>query len=294
MTIIKKLYSDRQIQNIGTAVLAMESLKKKDFNEFGKRYEDILNKIPGKQAKTTKIRETKAAAMDAKISDVVKVIERPNVQTKNWETEAPSSEIIFKKTIKNFEQAWKTGKNLLIKAVEHHMTEKQPNMKLFIGIQYNVIKQKIDDEDEDPDDIYLVRVGKERVVVAKTKHVNVYNVGSIRQTILNLKNELETKFWNGLENQVGSNWAIDKITKLFAHTHTLKTKKGSSYIPTPARFAAPKCGLINIRNTDQQCFRYCMLYHQSDQSKNSHRLTVLEKVQDKFNYESITFPNPEI
>jgi hypothetical protein len=290
MTLIKKLYSDRTIQNITTAVSAMESLKKKDFNEFGKKYEDILNKVPGKEAKTQKVRETKTAAIDAKISEAVRIIERPSVHTKNWETEAPSTEIIFKKTIKSFEEAWKTGKNLLIKSVEAHMTAKQPNMKLTIAIEYSMIKMKVDDEDEDPDEINLVRVGRERIGISKTKAVNVYNTGSIRPTILNLKRELETKFFNGLENQVGSNWAIDKVIKLFAQTYTLKTKKGSSYIPTPARFAASKCGLINIRNEDQFCFRWCMLYHQSEQSKHSHRLTVLEKLEDKFNYESITYP----
>jgi hypothetical protein len=163
-------------------------------------------------------------------------------------------------------------------------------MKLTIAIEYSMIKMKVDDEDEDPDEINLVRVGRERIGISKTKAVNVYNTGSIRPTILNLKRELETKFFNGLENQVGSNWAIDKVIKLFAHTYTLKTKKGSSYIPTPARFAASKCGLINIRNEDQFCFRWCMLYHQSEQSKHSHRLTVLEKLEDKFNYESITYP----
>jgi hypothetical protein len=225
MTLIKKLYSDRSIQNITTAVSAMESLKKKDFNEFGKKYADILNKIPGKQAKTQKVRETKTAAIDAKISEAIRIIERPSVHTKNWETEAPSTEIIFKRIIKSFDQAWKTGKNLLINSVEHHMTAKQPNMKLTIGIEYNMSKFKVDDEDEDPDEINLVRVGRERIGISKTKAVNVYNVASIRPTILNLKSELETKFYNGLENQVGSNWAIDKVIKLFAHTYTLKTKK---------------------------------------------------------------------
>jgi hypothetical protein len=71
----------------------------------------------------------------------------------------------------------------------------------------------------------------------------VYSVGSIRQTILNLKNELETKFWNGLENQVGSNWAIDKITKLFAHTHTLKTNNGVIIHTDPRQIRGTKVRL---------------------------------------------------
>ena len=36
----------------------------------------------------------------------------------------------------------------------------------------------------------------------------------------------------------------------------LKTRplRGSSYIPTHEKYSNPKCGLINIRNEDQECF----------------------------------------
>jgi hypothetical protein len=37
------------------------------------------------------------------------------------------------------------------------------------------------------------------------------------------------------------------------------TIRGSSYIPTPVKFAHPKCGLVNIRNTDDKCFKWCMV-----------------------------------
>ena len=37
-----------------------------------------------------------------------------------------------------------------------------------------------------------------------------------------------------------------------------KTIRGSSYIPTPAKFAYPNNGLINIKNNDDKCFKWCM------------------------------------
>ena len=40
------------------------------------------------------------------------------------------------------------------------MTKKQPNLKLYIGIQYTVIKQAIDYEDNDPDDVNMRQVGE--------------------------------------------------------------------------------------------------------------------------------------
>jgi hypothetical protein len=127
-------------------------------------------------------------------------------------------------------------------------------------------------------------------MAAKTMPVNIYNLESVKPTILGLREELERKFYSGMEKQVGSNWAIDKIQNLFAHTHTLKVQRGASYLPNPTKYANSKCGLINPRNTNQECFKYCMRYHQSPQTKHSDRITVLDKTEDKFNYGCMTFP----
>ena len=35
---------------------------------------------------------------------------------------------------------------------------------------------------------------------------------------------------------------------------------------------------------------YCMRYHQSPQLKHSDRISVLDKIEDKFNYGDMTFP----
>jgi hypothetical protein len=291
---IKQQYADRDIPNVQTAISAMESLKKNNFNDFSKKFKTIASQIPVKQAKLKAAREAKTAELDAKIEETVtqvdRVVHKPSIKTKSWETEAPSSEIIFKSKLKSFEEAWKAGRNSLIKSVEQHMTKKQPNLKLYIGIQYTVIKQAVDHEDQDPEELSLRRVGDPKPMAARTKPVNVYSVDSVKGTIMHLKKELETKNWDGLENQVGSNWAIHRITNLFANTHTLYSKKVSSYIPTPARYAAPKCGLITIRNEDQHCFKYCMQYHQSPQTKHSHMITALAKIEDKYDYGAMTFP----
>ena len=83
---------------------------------------------------------------------------------------------------------------------------------------------------------------------------------------------------------------MKRIDSLFAVTHTQKAARGSSYIPTPEKLAHPKCGLINIQNQDQECFRWCLLYHQSEQKEKSHRITALAKVVEKYDYSGITFP----
>ena len=48
--------------------------------------------------------------------------------------------------------------------------------------------------------------------------------------------------------------------------------------------------LINIKNKDQQCFKYCMLYHQSGKVKHNDRTTVLNKIEDKYSWENVNFP----
>ena len=69
-----------------------------------------------------------------------------------------------------------------------------------------------------------------------------------------------------------------------------KPARGSSYIPTPTRYSNAKCGLINIKNTDDECFRWCMLYHQSKKEKNCDRLTVLSKIENKYDFSMIDYP----
>jgi hypothetical protein len=98
---IKKQYKDREITNVQTAISAMESLKKNDFNDFSKKFNTLASKIPVKQAKLKAKRDAKTAAIDAKIAETVSLVDRsvhtPSIKTKNWETEAPSSEVIFNK-----------------------------------------------------------------------------------------------------------------------------------------------------------------------------------------------------
>jgi hypothetical protein len=294
MTLIKQRYQSRDITNIKTAVSAMDSLNANDFNEFRRKYADVALAAPIKEAKKNARRDSKKAAVDDKVAEIITKVDnqilRPGIRTKNWESEAPSTEIKFKRNYKDFNDAWKEGSKLLIKAVSAHLTKKQPNLKLFTGIEYTVIKQAVDYEDQDPEEINLKRVGDPKPMAAKTKPVNIYNLESVRPTILGLRAELEKKFWSSMEKQVGSNWAIDRIQNLFAHTHTLKVQRGASYLPSPPKYANPKCGLINPRNTDQECFKYCMRYHQSPQTKHSDRITVLDKTEDIFDYGCMTFP----
>ncbi|MFM7988362.1 MAG: hypothetical protein ACKPKO_54525, partial [Candidatus Fonsibacter sp.] len=90
---------------------------------------------------------------------------------------------------------------------------------------------------------------------------------------------------------LGSGWSIESIDKLAIDVFETKPIRASSYIPTPAKYSHSKCGLINIKNTtDDECFKWCMLYHQSDKGNNDTRLSALKKINDKYSYDDISFP----
>ena len=294
LDMVIRQYESRDILNIQTAGSMAHSLMNNNITEFRNKYADAIVGIGTQMAKQATKREATMVAHKKVENDLVRVVDRavhrPTIKTKNWESESPTTEVQFVRDYKNFNAAWNAGYKRLISVVEQHLTKKQPNLKLYIGMQYTVIKQEIDHEDEDPEDVYMMPVGDPKVMTVRTKPLNIYNEASVKPIILSLRAELERKFLKGVDNQVGSNWSIGRIINLFANTHTLIIKKGSSYIQTPTRFSSPMCGLINIKNTDQRCFQYCMLYHQSSQKDNIQRIPSLDKIVDKYNYGTMTFP----
>ena len=76
---------------------------------------------------------------------------------------------------------------------------------------------------------------------------------------------------------------------IFVECLTIKPQRASSYIPTPEKYSNANCGLINIQNKDQECFRWCMKYHQSENTNNMARTTVLDKIADNYIY-NISYP----
>ena len=100
----------------------------------------------------------------------------------------------------------------------------------------------------------------------KIKDITVSDVDEIVETLLtDLENKLDQPFSdNGLQ---GSGWKIKQIKTLSIRVYKTKPPRGSSYIPTPAPYNTSRSGLINIQNEDEECFKWCVKYHQSKQEK---------------------------
>jgi hypothetical protein len=278
-----------KIQRHVSAVSLLKKLQKGQQKAFDKQYAQRVAVTDQRQEGLKRVREETNIATDTELAKTVKLIEH-KTKLKSGETEAPSAEVVFVRKVIDFNEAWRAAERPLIKAVENTMRAKQPNIKLVIGIEYLVIRQTRDYEDRDPEEVIMKTAGDPKAGVATTKALNIYNVESVKPSVRNLRKEMESKFNASLDKLNGSNWAVEKFVKLFATTHTLKVARGSSYLPTPTTYANPNGGVINIRNEDQECFRYCMLYHQSNQGEKTHRLTALEKVEDKYDYTDISYP----
>ena len=70
----------------------------------------------------------------------------------------------------------------------------------------------------------------------------------------------------------GSGWVIDRIDSHYINVTTYTPLDGSSYIELPTELRNPKKGLINIKNKDDECFRWCHIRHLNPQEKNPQRI----------------------
>ena len=53
---------------------------------------------------------------------------------------------------------------------------------------------------------------------------------------------------------IDSGWIVKTYDTLFIDIFETKPLRGSSYIETPEQFKNSKCGLINIKHDDMECF----------------------------------------
>ena len=121
-----------------------------------------------------------------------------------------------------------------------------------------------------------------------TKHMSVNSKAEIPR-IMDSLIDIAINMFEHI-NHKGSGYTVKKINHVFLKSFKVKPLRGSSYIPTPEKFTNPKSGLVNIKNEDNECFKWCMKYHQTKKEKNGDRVSVLKKIDDKYNYDNMNFP----
>jgi len=126
-----------------------------------------------------------------------------------------------------------------------------------------------------------------------SKNGLITNKDQIRDIIILLLNQIKDKIdlWDNNE----AYWRLREVLFIDFKLREYKPLKGSSYIPTPERISKTK-SVINIKNEDQKCFKYCLLYRlYRDRLRNNpqemyHYRTLENEFPNRLNFKGIQFP----
>ena len=89
----------------------------------------------------------------------------------------------------------------------------------------------------------------------------------------------------------GSGWTIQSIENHYINIVIYKPLQGSSYIQLPQELRNSTKGLINMKNKDNECFRWCHIRHLNPQDKDPQRIKKTDKQHiEKLDYSGIEFP----
>ena len=89
----------------------------------------------------------------------------------------------------------------------------------------------------------------------------------------------------------GSGWTIESVDNHYLNIVQYEPMKGSSYIELPQELNNPKKGLINLKNNDNECFRWCHIRYLNPQEKHHQRIKNIDKEYiNQLDYSGIEFP----
>ena len=186
---------------------------------------------------------------------------------------------------KSFEISIKNDKDPLVQlqntrlAIENHITKILTSMKglKFVETLKETFKKLVKDE-----------------IVYKTAYFN-----SKPQTIIN-KTEINKSLQSSKDyilNMIaqwisdGSGWTVESVDNHYLNIVQYQPMKGLSYIKLPQELRHHRKGLINMKNEDNECFRWCHIRHLNPQDKNPQRIKKSDKEYiNKLDYSGIEFP----
>ena len=89
----------------------------------------------------------------------------------------------------------------------------------------------------------------------------------------------------------GSGWTLQSVDSHYINLVKYEPLKGSSYIQLPTELRNSAKGLINLKNNDNECFRWCHIRHLNPQDKYPQRIKKSDKEYiDRLDYSDIEFP----
>ena len=129
-------------------------------------------------------------------------------------------------------------------------------------------------------------------IVEKSAYFNstpqtIINQMEIADSLQSSKQQILNKIAQWISE--GSGWTIKSVDSHYLNIVKYKPLKGSSYIQLPSELRMK--GLINIKNVDNECFRWCHIRHLNPQDKDPQRIKKVDKPYiEKLDYSGIEFP----
>ena len=186
---------------------------------------------------------------------------------------------------KSFEIGIKNDKDPLIQlqntrlAIEYHIIKILTSMKGLKFVETLRVTLKKSSKDE---------------IVYKTAYFN-----SKPQTIIN-KTEINKSLQSSKDHILnmiaqwiseGSGWTFESVDNHYLNIVQYQPMKASSYIKLPQELRHHRKGLINMKNEDNECFRWCHIRHLNPHDKNPQRIKKSDKEYiNKLDYSGIEFP----
>ena len=163
------------------------------------------------------------------------------------------------------------------KAIEHRVITLLNEMK---GLKY-VETLKVTFEKISADEIV------EKSAYFNSTPQTIINQMEIADSLQSSKQQILNKIAQWISE--GSGWTIKSVDSHYLNIVKYKPLKGSSYIQLPSELRMK--GLINMKNEDNECFRWCHIRHLNPQDKDPQRIKKVDKpCIEKLDYTGIEFP----
>ena len=128
------------------------------------------------------------------------------------------------------------------------------------------------------------------MVYFNSKAQIIMNISDIKP---NLEMSLENKMNDVAEwLKEGSGWTTDGVLEHYFNLVNYKPLEGKSYIPLPKELQNSLKGLINLKNEDNECFRWCHIRHLNPQDVHPERIKKkrIRGIVQELNYQGVDFP----
>ena len=153
---------------------------------------------------------------------------------------------------------------------------KHPSMKILIVVSIRLLHL------DDPDEVKEVQV--------RSRRYEVHNTTDLEDVLNNMANDIQLLIT--LKQLEKSNLKIDHISKITLHYDRYNPTRGGSYIELP-KYIADKKACINIKNTDNECFKHSVQcgFYKMYEKDHPERITHYKKIQnDIINWEGVKYP----